>query len=168
MTRKKKDFGAQLKARRVDIAGRVAESKDHHTKLEELIAEGEKLRVEQEEFERDLAKAIAPKPKGGRPPKWKGGEGYEFLTAIHDIQAARECSIAQAIKILRADNPEWAEKYKIYPKGRDDLERNFTQANKFWRPWQKRWERLDARFKDWAAQGDLLKAELDVAKTSLR
>ena len=150
--------------------------------LEQLKAELERLEADTAFFHNSLETAInwplpnpnarRPKREGGKPErkinpnnragnpgnpgKWKGLLGYEFVCGVRDIQAAHNnCSIAEAIRILKKQDPKKWNEFK------DDraLARRFDEAKKWWSKWyewrvdlEARWEQLDARYKELIAR----------------
>ena len=66
-------------------------------------------------------------PKKGRPPKWKGPEGFELLREIDTINQRQKASISRAIRTLQQRDPNrWGQnKYKPA-----ELEARYYEARK--------------------------------------
>jgi hypothetical protein len=124
-------------------------------KLAELEAQIAAKRAERDKLERfrgyiagfgrDLARALglpgtaSPEwPKGRRPGRWKGPDGFELVAAVLEYQAAHHCDdIAPAIRDLQAKSEKWQ---KIKQR---DLERRFQEVRHLWEPWWREMVWLD-------------------------
>lgn len=178
MTGKPRDIGAFLKNRRAQIGKRLAEATEKLAELEvateverELLREIERLGAEIAEFKHALDKALnwppneairrdwvyernkqiikgVPKFKR-RPTKWKGRDGYEFVSGILAIQTHEDCTVAEAIRKLKKAAPaKWCEEER-------DLARRYSEIKDYWVPWV-RWEmRLEAMERDLLAKIEL-------------
>jgi hypothetical protein len=115
--------------------------------LSRRISEHEKYLAALHEFERSL-----PQPNAkGRPGKWKGLVGLEFLIAVREVQAARKCSKAKAISVVRRRR-EW----RSLKNPDRELQARVADAEEYWSPWLKREAALDQWY-------DALTFEDDVA-----
>jgi len=75
----------------------------------------------------------------GRPGKWKGRHGYEFVAAILAILAREQCTITAAIDQLQKDDPK---KWCGEPR---NLARRFSGVRKYWEPWFRLMAEVEAR-----------------------
>jgi hypothetical protein len=158
MTGESKIFAAMLKGRREQLKRALAERKQALAELDGLTSEDERelreieaLLMAMTGYERDLAKVLDwPKDKpvkvdlaynkktnridrtpkdARRPTKWKGRHGYEFVSGVLTLRARDKCTVAAAIRKMKADNPaKW-------PEDQRDLERRFQEIKDDWEPW---------------------------------
>jgi hypothetical protein len=141
MTRKPQDFGAALRARKELHRRRLAETRQKLAECERELRGFNDLMARIDAFEHDLSKAINW-PSPGRPGKWKGAHGYEFVTGILDIQARENCTVAEAIRRLKKTDPKrWPEKPR-------DLETRFQEIKEHWIPWCRVETLLEAEARD--------------------
>jgi hypothetical protein len=100
----------------------------------DLLDEAGRLRRDEKEFEQAFRKAITW-PVKGRPAKWKGRHGFDFVAGVLAAQSGEKCDIATAIQaIKKADPAKWRENKR-------DLERRFQEIKAYWGPWV--WWRMD-------------------------
>jgi hypothetical protein len=83
-------------------------------------------------------------------PKWKGRHGYEFVSAVLQIQSQDKCTPAAAIRQLKHSSPEkWPEKER-------DLQRRFQEVKDYWGPWCRVAMRLTAEIENLLAETEPL------------
>jgi hypothetical protein len=141
MTRKLQDFDAALRARSELLRRRLAEEQRRSAECEHELHGLNDLMARLDAFEHDLSKAINW-PSPGRPGKWKGAHGYEFVTGILGIQARENCTVAEAIRRLKkTDSKRWPEKPR-------DLETRFQEIKEHWIPWCRIESLLDAEARE--------------------
>jgi hypothetical protein len=118
--------------------------------MEAELAKLKRLAAHMAGFERDLARALglpgtkAPDwPKGRRPGRWKGPDGYELVAYVLEFQAAHGSDdIAPAIRALREESKKWrAIKQR-------DLERRFQEVRRLWEPWWRQSVWLETRLEE--------------------
>jgi hypothetical protein len=141
MTRKLKDFDAALRARSELRRRQLAENWQKLAACEYDLRGLNDLAARIDAFGRNLGKALKKRPSPGRPGRWQGAHGYEFVAGILDIQARENCSVAKAIRRLKKDDPKkWPEKPR-------DLQNRFRETKK----WIQRYQTevlLDAEARD--------------------
>jgi hypothetical protein len=148
MTRKPqahlKRFDAKLRARSALRRRQLAKTQQKLAECERELRGLKDLMARIDAFEDDLRKALLKKdwPSPGRPGKWKGAHGYEFVAGILDIQAQEKCSVAEAIRKLKKTDPKrWPEKPR-------DLEARFREIKRYWVPWCQIETLLEAEARD--------------------
>jgi hypothetical protein len=140
-----------LLERKQDLESRRALEEAREAKLEAKIAAMKEERAKIHgfrdyiaAFERDLAEALGlpgtaspEQPKGRRPGRWKGPDGFELVAAVLEFQATHHCKdIAPAIRDLQAKSEKWRKiKQRV-------LERRFQEVRKLWEPWWREMVRL--------------------------
>jgi hypothetical protein len=143
-----------LKARHAKL---IKDQEQKRAELVEAISKLQELMTEIDNFERDLDRAFdwppdkplkpnqskkvdrhgRPTKYNRRPPKWKGRDGYEFLSGIKAIQARERCGVAAAIRELKKNDP------KNWPEEVRNLEWRYQEIKDDWKGYWEPWHRLE-------------------------